>query len=57
MQQNCKCIVTNTVTSKGHSDSMKTKNKDGAEAFKILEIEFYSNLSFNFHPTKLLIWK
>lgn len=57
MQQNCKCIVTNTVTSKGHSGSMKTKNKDGAEAFRILEIEFYSNLSFNFHPTKLLIWK
>lgn len=49
--------MTKTVTSKGHSGSKKTKNKDGAETFEILEIDFYSALSFNFHPTKLLIWK
>lgn len=48
MQEDWKCIVTNTVTSKGHSGSKKTKNKDEAEAFEILGIDFYSNFSFNF---------
>lgn len=49
--------MTNTVTNKGHSGSKETKNKDGAETFKILEIDFHSTLSFDFQPTKLLIWK
>lgn len=44
--------MTNTVTSKGHSGSKKTKNKDGAEAFEILGIDFYSNFSFNFSSHK-----
>lgn len=52
MQQDWKCIVTNTATNKGHSGSKKTKNKDGAEAFEILEIDFYSNFSFNFSSLK-----
>lgn len=52
MQEDWKCIVTNTVTSKGHAGSEKTKNKDGAEVFEVLEIDFYSNFSFNFSSHK-----
>lgn len=46
-----------TVPSKGRSGSKETKNKDEAETFEVLETDFYSSLSFNFQPTKLLIWK
>lgn len=45
--------MTNTITSKGHSGSEKTKNKDGVEAFEVLEIDFYSNFSFNFSSHKV----
>lgn len=57
VQQYKMCVVTNAVTNKGHSRSENTKNKDRAETLEILEIDFYSTLSFNFHPTKLFIWK